>query len=432
MDHEEIEALFDEANRLLETGRVAECLRCLMRLDGKLLEDDDRIEHGALKAWALAELGRGREAWELLEPLIDEFPQSARLLTALGVVLSNAGDLEGACEALERAVELDEEDEVAVANLGLVYEKLREYEEALELYDRALEMGAEIDWLLPRKAAVQAELGRGADARATLRRYLSLAPDDAEQWIALAVLHSDDGQFEDAFRCYRAAEQIAPDSARLRLNWGVTAVRAHRADVAQQQLAYLARLEPDSSRTALLEAFVAEELEQLETAARKYADALARVRRDDYGDLAYALEMSMDFFARHGQVGTCEQLMEQAYRANACTVELCEAFREATGEVADKANWYSLMLEGDYRPGLVEVTNGRGAPSGPATRFLRNYQVIARDHDEAMDMVLRFAERMGESNVLVREFVGEEAVTDAHLGVYEVERESAILADSSR
>jgi tetratricopeptide (TPR) repeat protein len=428
MDVDDAGSILDRANELLEAGHPEESLRCLEALDGELVEAEVRMECGSLRAWALSELGRGNDALDVLEPLLDEFPQSARLHGALGVVLSNDGDLDEACEALERAVALDGEDEVALANLGLVYEKLRQHEQALEVYDRALKLGAEIDWVLRRTAAVQAELGDLAAARSTLKRYLSLAPEDADQWITLGMLHSDDLEFEQAFRCYRAAEKIAPDSAALRLNWGVTAVRARKLDAAQRQLKYLERLEPDSSRRLLLEAFIREEQGRLEQAQQGYVDALACVQRDDYGELTYALEMAMDFFARHEMREPCDQLMGQAYRLNACTVELCEAYREATGRPVEQANWYSLILEADYRAGLEEVVDPSDAVNRRYTRFLRNYQVVARDHDEALMMAVEFAERMGESGVQVREFVNEEAIAETCIGVYEIERDSLVFA----
>jgi hypothetical protein len=179
----------------------------------------------------------------------------------------------------------------------------------------------------------------------------------------------------------------------------------------------------------LLKALVEEEQGETEVAAQTFVNALARVSRDDYAELTCAFEMSMDFFARRKTLDDCERLLDQAYAANACTVELCEAYREATGPLVERANWYSLILEGDYRPGLEEVTDPGDAVNQPHTRFLRNYQVIARDHDEAIALVTHFAERMGESKLLVREFAGDEPLTDAHLGIYEVERESLVLAE---
>jgi len=431
VNSDDVQAVLNQANELLGAGRPAESLRCLQALDDNLIDTDDRIECAALKAWALSELGRNDEALDVLEPLIDQYPPSARLYGALGVVLSNDGDLDQACEALEQAVALDGSDAVALLQLGLVYEKLHRHEQALGCYDRAIEMGAEIDWLLQLKAAALAELGQFAAARSTLKRYLSLAPDDAEQWITLAMLHGDENEFEQAFRCYRAAEQIAPDSAVLRLNWGMTAARAHELEIARQQLRYLARLEPGSSRALLLEAFIKEEQGELHGAMKKYANALGRVRGNDYAELTCALEMSMEFFARHRMLGLCEQLLERAYMANACTVELCEAYREATGPAVETANWYSLVLEGDYRPGLEEASSSGDAVSQPTTRFLRNYEVIAKDHDEAVALVTQLAERMGESKVLVREFAGEEVITDTHIGLYQVERESLVFGDDS-
>src|SRR5512143_978098 len=92
---------------------------------------DALLEWASLRAWALSEMGRDEEALETLDPLLEEFPKSARLLGTLGVVLSNTDDLEDARDALEEAVELSPDDEVALANLALVYEKLRDYKAAL-------------------------------------------------------------------------------------------------------------------------------------------------------------------------------------------------------------------------------------------------------------------------------------------------------------
>lgn len=434
MDQDKIQEIFDRANDLLESGAPEEALRCLKPLEGELEEAEDRIEFTSLQAWALSEIGRHQEAMQLLEEGLAENPESGRLQGSIGVVLSNAGDLDGALAALERAVEMDENDEVSLANLGLIYERLHQYEQALQIYNRAVEMGAEIDWLLKRLAAVQAELGQADEARRTLMRYLSLAPDDADQWVTLGILYSDENQFEDAFRCFRMAEQAAPDSASLRLNWGVTGVRAHRLEVAEQQLRYLKRLEPESTRPLLLKAFIVEERGDLKAAHRHYLQALNRMHPDDYEELTYTLEMAMDFFSRHGFRQACEQILQEAYQRNACTVELCEAFREATGQASERANWYSLILEGDYRKGLEEVVEPaeEGNKRRPFTRFLRNYQVIAKDHDDAVACALQLAQRMGESNVRIREFVSEESISNAYLGVYEIERESLVFAGNGK
>lgn len=431
MDHEDIQGALEEANRLLESGKPDETLACLARIEDFVSDADDRVEFAAMKAWALSDLDRHNEALDLLEPLAEEFPDSARIHGTLGVVLSNAGDLEPACAALEEAARLDDSDETTIANLALVYERMRQFERSLELYEKAVEMGADIDWLLQRKAAVHSELGDGDSAKKTLRRYLSLAPDDVNEWINLAILHSDDDEFERAFVCYREAEQIAPDSASLRLNWGVSAVRARNLPTARQQLAYLERLEPNSSRSHLLNAFILEEEKQTEAAQREYEVALNAVAPADHAELTYALEMFMDFASREGLKERCESLFTAAYAANACTVELCEAYRETTGEPAESATWFSLNIEADYRPGLHEVPDRDQEPETKFTRYLRNFQVVAADRDDALSIVMALLSRVGERGVSIREFVGDEPIEDTHRGIYEIEREVLVYAADS-
>jgi tetratricopeptide (TPR) repeat protein len=430
MDPEEIDAILDRANRLLEAGKPDESLTCLDALEGRLVDADDRIEWASLRAWALSEMGRDREAVEVLDATLEEYPQSSRLLSTLGVVLSNCDELEDARDALEEAVALSPQDEVALANLALVYEKLREYERAVALYDRALDLGADIDWILQRKGTALTECGRFNEAKVTLKRYLSLVPEDAAQWIALGILHSDDEEFTVAYTCYQQAEALEPDSASLRLNWGVTAVRAHDLKAAYAQLAQLQRIEPRSSRWWLLRAFIFEEEGELDAARGIYDRVLKRSRFADRAELTYALEMAMDFFARNRLRPRCTRLVYQAYAANACTVELCEAYREASGQYVDDAFWFSVIVEADYRPGLLEVHEDADNPSGPYTRFARDYQVVARNNDEAISLVMDFARKMGETDPVVREIVNSEPIKNTYTGIYEVDSDSYVFGDA--
>ncbi len=432
MNADEIAKILDRANDLLEAGKPADTLRCLAQVERKSLDDEQRIEAVTLRAWALSELGNHDGALQALEPLLDEFPDSARLHAARGVVLSNADELDLAHDALHLAHSLDEDDEVTLANLALVCEKLRDYETALELYDKALNLGADIDWSLQRKAAVQTELADYAGAKSTLKRYLSLAPEDAVQWVTLGILHSDDEEYDAAFDCYAQAENATPESTWLHLNIGVTAVRAERFPDAERALEQLRRLAPHSARTYLLEAFILDEKDEPAAAESAYQSALDTLDDHDVDDVSYVLEMAIDFYARRGRKAACETLLKRAYVANACTVELCEAYREAMGELRDEAAWFSLVVEADYRKGLDEVVDRRSLSSNEPQRFLRNFQVVAGDRDEAIALVIAFTEQMGEQNVRVREFISDEPMEETRTGVYEVERKSLVFIDDDR
>lgn len=430
MERDVIKTILTRANELLEAGEPAETLRCLDRISGELFESDDRIECGSLRAWALSELGRVDDALEELEPLLDEFPRSARLHNTRGVVLSNAEDLEQARDALAKAVELDEDDDSAWANYGLVLEKLRDFEQALAVYEHVGQLGGDIGWLLQRMASVHAELGETESAKRLLKRYLSLEPDDEEQWLALGLLYADDDQFRDAAICFRQSEQIDPASPALRLHWGIAAVTAEQLDVARQQLIYLSRREPHSARTLLLRAMIAERSGDEEAARRDVEKVLRRLPNDRPEECTYLLQAAMDFFARQGRIPRCREVFATAYRINVCSVELCELYREAVGEELPSGGWYSLLIEADYRPGLREVYDHRdprraGFPR--YERFQRNIQVIARDPDDAILRTTRLLRQMGEKHIRVCEIAAQEPVSDDYAGVYEIERESLVF-----
>ncbi|MFH1747612.1 MAG: tetratricopeptide repeat protein [Planctomycetota bacterium] len=428
MDPEQIDVILEHANQLLESGQADESLRCLDQIEGLLVDSDDRIEFASLRACALVEVGRSKDALQTLEPLLDEFPDSARLYGALGIVLSNGYNLTQARAALEKAVSLDNENESLLANLALVYEMLRDYKTALQLYERAIELGADLDWALQRKAAALSEMGDYDSAKATLHRYLSLVPDDVDQWITLGILHSDDEEYERALTCYEQAAALAPDSVALRINWGVTAVRAGQLTTAQSQLSELRRVDPDSSRPVLLQAFILEEQGDISGAERCYRRALGRVQDDDYAELTYALEMAMDFHARRKESARCDELLHRAYATNACTVDLLEPYRELTGRYLRRGYWYALLVEADYRPGLHEVREQASPGTGPPIRYQRDIEIVARDRDEALTIVLEFLNRMGETSICVCEFTREEDLNDVYSGLYSIERESYVSA----
>ncbi len=430
MQADNIEFLLRRASDALERGEPVETLRWLGRIEAEPADPQDAIELASLRAWALSELGRHDEALDVLAPALERFDDSVRLHATLGVVLCNRGNLEEAAEVLETARLLDAADEVVLANLALVYEKLRDFDRALEFYDAALEHGGAPEWILPRKASVLCELGESAAARRTLLRYVSIHPDDASQWVLLGVLFGHDGQFEKACRCFERAEKLAPELPGLRMNWALTAIRAGDLPSARRQLQRLAAHEPDSARVHLLRAMLFEEAGQTQAAEEQYTRAIQRCAGEDESTQTQVFELAMDFYSRQEQVEPCRALMRQAYQANACTVELCEAYREATGRYVPRATWYSLTIEADYRPGLLEVHpyNPDAPRNGePARRFQRNVQVVATDHDHALELAMDFARQMGEQNVRFCAFLNEEPIEDTYTGIYEVEREAVVL-----
>jgi Flp pilus assembly protein TadD len=415
MNHEDIQGRLRRASYLLNTGKAREVIACIDEIAQNLVETDDRIEAAALRAWALSELGQADDALASLRRLMREFPEAPRLHGTLGVVLSNVNRLEEARESLELAVTLDESDPILLANLGYVYEKLGECGIALAHYDEALENGADLGWILQRKGAAQRECEDYLGAKSTLRRYLSLAPDDDQEWTSLAIVYSELGDYESAFKCYQQAEQLSPDSPSLRFNWGLTAERAGRIDLARVQLEHLNRSAGHTPQPYLLKAFILEHEGRLREAYSAHMDALGRVPVADRDEMAYTVNAAIEFCIDHRMTREAKRLFQHAYRHDACTVDVCESYREALNDRLDDGYWFSIMVETDLSPAFVQDDAPR-----PGRRHLRNYQIIAQDRDDAVDQLGRLLKRMGETTARIVEFVDEEPIDDDFAGVYEV------------
>ena len=412
MDSDFIEDQLQQAADLLDAGKPAEALRCLEAIQDELLESEERIECASLSGWALSGLGRADEAVALLQPLLEQFPESSRLFGTLGVVLSDAERLEEACDVLEKAIELDHTDGVLLANLGYVHEKLHDCVAATKLYDRSLQNGADVGWVLRRLATVQCDMDEHAAARASLRRYLSLCPEDSAEWISLAIVYSELGEYDDSFECYRRAESLGADDVSLHFNWGLTAERAGRVEDARARLRRLTAVASDSPQVAVLRGFILEHEGDLEAAFASHLEAIVRAGGEHIEERVYAYETAMDFCAEHKMRDEAEALFRRAYADDACSVELCEAHRELTGESLDRAYWFSLMMDKRGR---------RRGPRSKTRSTARRFQVVARDRDHAIAMVHEFVQRMGDTKVSVSEFVNEEPMEDTFTGIYEVE-----------
>lgn len=425
MDFEFVHSRLQKASELLDSGKPHDALTCLDEVEQHVYDSEDRIEFASLRAWALSQLEKVDQALEMLAPLIEEYPENARLHATRGVVLSHANRLGEARDSLESAAALDDCDGVAIANLGFVYEKLHELESAVRAYDRALELGADVVWILQRKAAALRELGDFRAAKTTLGRYLSFAPEDDFEWTSLAIVHSELGEFDAAFECYERAEALNPNSLSMRFNWGLSAERAGRIDMARRQLDRLMESSPDGVQTHILRAYIHEHEGGLKSAWEAYECAMRAIDDSvDPSEAAYAFERAMEFCSEHSMRAQADSLIVLAFRRNACTPTLCESYRELSGEPMEKGYWFGLIAE--TAPVRDPVDSEKQAPT-----TTRGFQLIARDRDDALALLDRFLRKVGHRLVMLCEFIDEEPHEDDCTGVYEVEPITADKVDDT-
>ncbi len=227
---------------------------------------------------SLAELylasGRAAGALALLEPLVQASPDDAHLHALHGTALMRLGRLDEGEQALQRALELDPEDELAARSLELLREQ-RELtggdvsftEEAGVAFQQGLYALDVNDF----EGAVEA-FGRSREAQETglaafyqgYARQLTGNPRGAmaDYQVALESFEDSDivlnnlgyaqlevGRFDLALDTLRRAIQANPENAQAHLNLGVAFYAVQRYEDAIQSFAEAGRLDPNLAAT---------------------------------------------------------------------------------------------------------------------------------------------------------------------------------------
>jgi tetratricopeptide (TPR) repeat protein len=178
-----------------------------------------------------------RQALEILRPLADAQPRSARTQFELGVALGRTGQGDAALAALRRAVELKPDLPAAWLALGDHLMATGDTEAADAAYARHIRHSTQDPELL-RAASALAE-GRIPEAEALLRNRLKKAPTDVAAIRMFAELAARLGRNDEAERLLERCLELAPSFHGARQNY---ALILHRANKPEQALAELDRL----------------------------------------------------------------------------------------------------------------------------------------------------------------------------------------------
>lgn len=199
-----------------------------------------RFRYGLL----LADASAPAAAVIRLEEAVREFPDSARLWSALGLARYKAGANGEATRAFERAIELDPAFAAAYAYLGMLRVDLGEYEAGLAKYERALAADPKLavvhylvaDVMLKQPAAPVARINE------RLRRAIELDPAFTPARIKLAIAYNRQNRFAEAAAELERVIVYAPDLAEPYYHLGRVYARLKRPQEAHQAMAKYSRL----------------------------------------------------------------------------------------------------------------------------------------------------------------------------------------------
>jgi tetratricopeptide (TPR) repeat protein len=342
---------------------------------------------------------------------------NARVLVGYGNVLSEWGRLEEALVFYRRAARIDRKSPWVQYNWGLCLQRLGHFGRAIRRYRKAYEASA--DWV--RALAQIAECFRLDNqmekAKESFLAYLQEVPDDDYERVNLGTVYSDTEEYDKAVAEFEKALAGGNcESAFVRYNWGVTALRMGDFKMAEAQLEGIKTESPHCPGASLLEAQMACAAKAGEASSAVWrAIREARESEDDEWRM-FAYVQAMHLFRVNELMQDADLLFDQANRTEDLTPDLLDEYREAFGKAFEGGATYQVLLE------CFRETETVGASTeAPSQRYYRNLWVCAPSREEAVRLACDFEKRLGAGRLDCRQVAKLEALTGAwKAGVYRV------------
>jgi tetratricopeptide (TPR) repeat protein len=280
---------------------------------------------------------------------------------------------------------------------GLVLERLDRLDDAIAALSKAVEADPDFRSARLRLGRLASRAGGLQCAADAYRGYLKAHPNDAHEWISLAIVLCDMRQIEDAEQAYWRAAGLEPSNVSLHFNWLISAQRAGDLERARDALKKLTAIAPQEWRTKVAEAYILEKSGDAVGAFRLgrhvFLDLIAE-RTDD------ASNKALDYVARriseialrsHDQFpAEAEEFVGDLFAEEIFTDETLVLIRALEQPKTSDLFAHALQIEALYRD-----------QDEPFACFV-NYRVLARDKEEAAAFAQRFEERCGANDVCVR------------------------------
>jgi len=184
-------------------------------------------------------------AQSTLEVLLQRFPADAEGWREIGLVLSNAKQMEAAATAFERAAAASN-DASHGFNLGAALLALGRAEEAVAAFRKALARAPDlVEILLPLAQALR-RTGAAREAQGHLLRYIEARPRAAQGFYALGLICDDLHDNAGAIAAYRRCLELQPDLPEAHVNLGLALQQVSEMEAAVQSYRRAIHLRPDT------------------------------------------------------------------------------------------------------------------------------------------------------------------------------------------
>ena len=184
----------------------------------KLEKTTSRNEFGPIKVYLdQAEMYCQEKKWskaiDACQAALAISPRVAHAYKLWGNILQNMGETTEAMGYYAKALVIDPSFPEVYANLGSLYAKQEQWEQAINYYQKAIELNPKFTGVYRNLAKIWRKLNNTEQYTKCLVHALSIDPSlgDAEEYYKLGGSLYEQGNLEEAIRCYRAAVELKPD-----------------------------------------------------------------------------------------------------------------------------------------------------------------------------------------------------------------------------
>jgi tetratricopeptide (TPR) repeat protein len=168
--------------KLIERGALQEAV-------DRAASESDNVESTYLAAQALIKMDDNSAAEERYGRLRETGDDAWKAIGESGAKLL-AGDVDGAMDAANRAVEANGENPYAHYQLGLVASKRNDFTQALKAYSRAIGLRSDMAYAHYYAGQAALRLKRMAEMSDHFRHFLRLAPEAPERHAVQSILRT--------------------------------------------------------------------------------------------------------------------------------------------------------------------------------------------------------------------------------------------------
>ncbi len=251
-----------------------------------------------------------------LNQVVHDLPDYADAWFKLGCCKDHLGDLTGAIQAFQRAIDIQSDFSLALYNLGATLGKLGRWKEAVEAFETAIRSNPSVVEPRVELGSALVELGRYEEALAAYQEALRLAPDTAIVSYNLGNVYGALGQFDREVAAYQEAVRIQPVYPEAHYSLGVAYSQHEKWQDAVQAFKAALDDKPDFAEAHFNIGVAYAHLQQWQEAIGAYQQALD-IRPNDVkarSNLIVALHRAGDEASKREQLAILRSLDAEAAR----------------------------------------------------------------------------------------------------------------------